>query len=82
MLNPFGARPSINEVSDYLEKDGKSPLKINDYAECIERYPYVENPIKLINNFPKIYPKVSHSRKSKKVSRNVSRKTYRKVSQK
>ena len=92
MLNPYGKRPSIKEVSDYLMNNGKSPLVIKDYKKCLQmyqkginQYPYIKRTVqgKQIN---KIFSKSSHktpkksSKTPKKSSKTPkkSRKTLRK----
>ena len=84
MINPFGIRPSLNEVSQYL--NNKTTLKMNDYKKCLEQYPSraasmkrrEEEQRKRIEQIKKDYLE----RMKEKTSRKVSRKTSRKASRK
>ncbi len=95
MLNPFGIRPSINEISTYLQNDGKTPLKIEDYKKCIDMYPkrntheinseqqkdVLFNQCLIDNSFLICQKTFPKSRKASRKSRKASRKS-RKVSRK
>jgi serine/threonine protein kinase len=88
MINPFGIRPSLNEVSQYL--NNKTTLKMTDYKKCLEQYPSraasmkrrEEEQRKRIEQIKKDYLERMKEKASRKVSRKVSRKTSRNASRK